>query len=48
MGNKPIKFTGYLDNDHHSHTKLSEEAIALKAYFDAKAAAVFPDYLEDA
>jgi len=40
-------FTGYLDNDHHPNNKLSEEQLALKAYFDTKAAAALPGYLED-
>lgn len=41
-------FTGYLDNDHHPNNKLSEAQLALKAYFDTKAAAALPGYLEDA
>ncbi|KAL8725981.1 MAG: hypothetical protein Q9166_007016 [cf. Caloplaca sp. 2 TL-2023] len=43
-------FTGYLNNDHHPKPdhKLSTENLALKAHFDAKAAAVLDGYLEDA
>ncbi|KAL8684609.1 MAG: hypothetical protein Q9224_006240, partial [Gallowayella concinna] len=42
-------FTGYLDTDHHPATDLSAESLALKAYFDAQAAATLGgDYLEDA
>ena len=41
-------FTGYLDNDHHPNNNLSDENLALKSHFDAAAAAVLPDYLEDA
>jgi len=41
-------FTGYFDNDHHANKNLSEEQLALKAYFDNKAAAALPGYLEDA
>ena len=44
----PEGFTGYLDNDHHPNNDLSDENLALKAHFDAAAAAVLPDYLEDA
>ncbi|KAL8831620.1 MAG: hypothetical protein Q9191_000771 [Dirinaria sp. TL-2023a] len=45
---EPQEFTGYLDNDHDPTLVLSEEDAALKAHFDAKAAAVLPQYLEDA
>ena len=41
-------FTGFLDNDHHPNYALSDENMMLKAHFDAKAAAAFPHYLEDA
>lgn len=41
-------FTGYLDNDHEPNPNLSEEQQALKSYFDMKAAAALPGYLEDA
>lgn len=41
-------FTGYLDNDHHQNPNLSEAQLALKAYFDTRAAAALPGYLEDA
>ncbi|KAL8919059.1 MAG: hypothetical protein Q9172_005159 [Xanthocarpia lactea] len=42
-------FTGYLDTDHHPKMDLSEENLALKAYFDAKAKEVLGEaYLEDA
>lgn len=41
-------FTGYLDTDHHPQVNLSDEALALKAYFDAKAAATLEGYLQDA
>ena len=41
-------FTGYLDNDHHPNDNLSDESLALKSHFDAAAAAVLPNYLEDA
>lgn len=41
-------FTGYFDNDHHPNKDLSEDQLALKAYFDTKAAAALPGYLEDA
>ena len=41
-------FTGYLDNDHFPNPDISEEGLALKSYFDDKAAAALPDYLEDA
>ena len=41
-------FTGYLDNDHHPNDDLSDESLALKSHFDAAAAAVLPNYLEDA
>ena len=41
-------FTGYLDNDHHPNDNLSDESLALKLHFDAAAAAVLPNYLEDA
>ena len=44
----PEMFTGYLNNDHDPPLNLSEENMALKAHFDAKAAAVLPAYLEDA
>ena len=44
----PEAFTGYLDNDHHPNDNLSDENLALKSYFDAKAAAALPNYLEDA
>ena len=44
----PEGFTGYLDNDHHPNDDLSDENLALKSHFDAAAAAVLPDYLEDA
>ena len=40
--------TGYLDNDHHPITKLSDDQTLLKAHFDAKAATNLPDYTEDA
>ena len=41
-------FTGYFDNDHHPGVNLSEEQLALKTHFDAKAAAALDGYLEDA
>ncbi len=41
-------FTGYFDNDHHPNQNLSEDQLALKTYFDTKAAAALPGYLEDA
>lgn len=50
----PEGFTGYLDCDHQPNSstdpnhKLSEEGMTLKAYFDAKAEATLPGYLEDA
>ena len=44
----PEMFTGYLDNDFHPKEDLSPENVALKAHFDAKAAASLPGYLEDA
>lgn len=44
----PEEFTGYLDNDFHPNNNLSEESTALKAQFDARAAAALPNYLEDA
>ena len=44
----PEGFTGYFDNDHHPNNDLSDENLALKSHFDARAAAVLPDYLEDA
>ena len=42
------EFTGFLDNDHHPNPKLTDEGVALKAYFDAQAAKVLDEYLEDA
>ncbi|KAL8724303.1 MAG: hypothetical protein Q9181_006892, partial [Wetmoreana brouardii] len=45
---EPPGYTGYLDNDHHPNDSISEEGLALKAYFDAKADAALPNYLEDA
>ena len=45
---EPEMFTGYLNNDHDPTLNLSDENAALKAHFDAKAAAVLPGYLEDA
>lgn len=45
---EPQEFTGFLDNDHHPNPKLSDDGIALKAYFDAQAAKVLEGYLEDA
>ena len=44
----PEGFTGYLDNDHHPNDHLSDENLALKSHFDAKAAAALPSYIEDA
>ncbi|KAL8904047.1 MAG: hypothetical protein Q9171_007188 [Xanthocarpia ochracea] len=42
-------FTGYLNTDHHPKIDLSEESLAMKAYFDAKAKEVLGEaYLEDA
>ena len=45
---EPQEFTGFLNNDHHPNPKLTDEGIALKAYFDAQAAKVLEGYLEDA
>ena len=45
---EPDMMTGYLDNDFHPNDQLSEEDAALKNYFDRKAAAILPDYVEDA
>lgn len=42
------EFTDYMDNDHHPNFLLTEENMALKTHFDAKAAAALPGYLEDA
>lgn len=44
----PQGFTGYLDTDHHPTEDLSDENLALKSYYDAKAAAALPGYLKDA
>ena len=41
-------FTGYYNNDHHPNVFLTDEQMALKAHFDAKAAATLDGYLEDA
>ena len=41
-------FTGYFDNDHHPNDDLSDESLTLKSHFDTAAAAVLPNYLEDA
>ena len=43
-------FTGYLDNDHHPKADADLDAgnMALKTYFDAKAAEKLDGYLEDA
>ena len=45
---EPEMHTGYLDNDHDPSSNILRENMALKAYFDDKAAAVLPGYLEDA
>ena len=41
-------YTSYMDNDHQPNTNLSDENIALKAYFNEKTATALPHYLEDA
>ena len=45
---EPQEFTGFLDSDHHPNPNLTDEGIALKAYFDAQAAKALEGYLEDA
>ena len=40
--------TGYMDCDFHSIFPLTENSMALKNHFDAKAAETLPDYLEEA
>ena len=45
---EPQEFTGFLNSDHHPNPSLTDEGIALKAYFDAQAAKALEGYLEDA
>ena len=45
---EPEMFTGKLDTDHDPTLNLSEDSLALKAYFDTRITKALPGYLEDA